>query len=281
MYKTMIDYDRLIAEDMPYFDLTSCELGIGKELAEITYHTREDMVVCGTEETEEIFRRLGIETIMTHPSGSRLAAGSEIMKGRGPAYNVIIAWKTCQNILDHTSGIATKTAKFVESVHNVNPDIAVLTTRKMFPGTRQLTIKGIMAGGAHPHRLGGSETILIFEQHLNLIGGIDVFLEKLPEMKRNCCEKKILFETADPDLSLKLLGMGVDGIQIEKLSPEDLVTFCNTIRAEYPDALLLAAGGINEKNAAEYAHASINGIVTTSLYTAKPVDIGTRIKKAL
>lgn len=280
MYLAQIDFDALIREDVPYFDLTSYTLELDRQRVRIACFTRQDCIVCGTEEADAVFRKLRIETVGIQPSGTAVSAGTELIVGVGEACNVYTAWKVVQNLLDHTSGIATKTRRLVDAAHAVAPGLSILTTRKMFPGTRALSIKGVVAGGAMPHRLGLSETILVFPHHINVLGGMEEFLRRLPELKRSCCEKKVLVETGDPQTALTLCRAGADGIQFEKLSPGVLCEACEAIRAEFPDAVLLAAGGINEKNVGEYAKAAINGIVTTSLYTAQPVDVGVRIVPA-
>ena len=277
MYLATIDPVKLIREDTPYFDLTSIELGIDHQKVKIICFTRENCIVCGTEEAAEVFRHLGIETIHILDSGTAVGAGSELIVGVGEASKVFTAWKPIQNLIDHTSGIATKTRRFVDAVHAVNPDMAVLTTRKMFPGTKALAVKAIMAGGATPHRLGLSETILIFAQHIDIIGGKESLIAKLPEMKKRCCKKSILIETNDSDDALRYLSAGADGIQMEKRMPEEIDKMARKIRAVFPRAILLAAGGINEENVRQYAATAVNGLVTTSLYTAKPVDVGVRI----
>jgi molybdenum transport protein len=165
----------------------------------------------------------------------------------------------------------------VDAAKNVNPNVAVLTTRKGFPGTKALSIKSILAGGAFPHRLGVSETILVFGQHMNFIGGVDGFIDKLPEIKRSCCEKKIIVESSSPDEAARLCGAGVDGIQFDKLAPDALSKACAALKKSFPAVTLLAAGGVNEENIAAYARTGVDGVVTTSLYSAKPADIGVRI----
>jgi molybdenum transport protein len=280
MYLAQLDFDALIREDVPYFDLTGFSLGLDQQQAAIACFTREDCTVCGTEEAAEIFRRLQIETTHMEPSGTAVQAGAVLIAGAGAACKVLTAWKVVQNLLDHASGIATKTRHLVDAAHQVRPGLAVLTTRKMFPGTRALAIKGIMAGGAMPHRLGLSETVLVFPQHIKLLGGMEAFLQKLPALKASLCEKKILVETSDGDTALALCRAGADGIQFEKLSPAALEAACQQVKAEFPQAVLLAAGGIQPENVAEYAKAPISGIVTTSLYTAKPIDLGVRITPA-
>jgi molybdenum transport protein len=136
-----------------------------------------------------------------------------------------------------------------------------------------------MAGGATPHRLGLSETILIFKQHIDYIGGFDALIRKMPELKIECREKKILVESADYDEAKLLCESGVDAIQLEKLPPPVLKDIVAKLRSEFPNVILLATGGINETNAVEYAKTNVDGLVTTALYNAKAIDIGVKITK--
>ena len=272
------EIDRLIKEDVPYIDLTSWSLGIRDQRGCISYFTRDESVVCGTEEVKMIFERLNIKPEQFVPSGADVKPGDELISGTGRGCDIYMAWKVGQNILEHCSGIATKTRQMVKLVKECNPHVSILTTRKGFPGTKALSVKAVMAGGAVPHRLGLSETVLIFKQHIDYIGGFDILLSKIPALKKECCEKKILVETNDYNEAKKLCEAGVDGIQFDKIPAESLKDIVEKLKNEFPKAVLLAAGGINEKNAVEYAQANIDGIVTTSLYTAKPVDIGVKIK---
>jgi molybdenum transport protein len=277
MFISTEEIDRLIKEDVPYIDLTSWSLGIGEQLGRIAYFTRDDCVVCGTEEAGMIFDRLNIKTEKFIPSGELAKPGDELLSGTGRGCDLHMAWKVGQNILEHCSGIATKTRKMVQIVKENNPNVAVLTTRKGFPGTKSLAIKAIMAGGATPHRLGLSETVLIFKQHIDYIGGLKALLAKMPELKIECCEKKILVEASAYEEAQLLCKAGVDGIQFDKVSAAALGEIVAKLRNEFPSAIFLAAGGVSEKNAAEYAKTNVNGIVTTSLYSATPIDIGVKM----
>jgi molybdenum transport protein len=136
-----------------------------------------------------------------------------------------------------------------------------------------------MSGGAMPHRLGLSETVLIFKQHIELIGGFKALLAKMPELKIECIEKKILAETNDYGEARTLCEVGVDGIQFDKMPTSALKEVAAKIKKEFPKVILLAAGGVNEKNISEYAETNVDGIVTTSLYNAAPTDIGVRINR--
>ncbi|AFA47832.1 ModD protein [Acetobacterium woodii] len=278
MFITISEIDRLINEDVPYIDLTSWSLGIKEQSGKITYFTREDAVVCGTEEVRMVFERLNIEIDQMIPSGQLVRAGSELITGKGRAEDLHRVWKVGQNIIDSCSGIATKTKKMVDVMKVVDPHMVILTTRKGFPGTKKLATKAIMAGGAMPHRLGLSETIVIFKQHMNFIGGFEGLLEKLPELRKESCEKKIIVEATALEQAVALCRAGADGVQFDKLGVAELSEAVMTLRKEFPNCVLLAAGGINETNIATYAKTKVNGIITTSLYNAKPIDIGVKMQ---
>jgi len=278
MFYSIEEIDRMIKEDVPYIDLTSHSLGIAEQAGRIAYFTREEAVVCGTEVVKMIFDRLNIELESLVASGTLVQPGEELISGIGRGCDINMAWKVGQNVLDHCSGIATKTRRMVQLVKENNPNVAVLTTRKGFPGTKSLATNAIMAGGATPHRLGISETVLIFQQHIDYIGGFEALIAKFPELIIECCEKKILVESSSYDEARKLCRAGADGIQFDKISAPDLKETVAKLSDEFPHAIFLASGGVNEKNAAEYAKTNVHGIVTTSLYTAEPIDIGVKIE---
>ncbi|MCD8066312.1 MAG: hypothetical protein LUE15_03925 [Oscillospiraceae bacterium] len=106
---------------------------------------------------------------------------------------------------------------------------------------------------------------------------MDELLRRLPDMKRRCCEKKIIVECETLETAEALCAAGADGIQFDKLTAPEVRAAAEALTARFPDVILLAAGGINAKNAADYAAAKISGIVTTAVYTAPTVDIGVKI----
>lgn len=269
--------DRLIAEDVPYMDLTTWLLGIGEKQGKIEYFTREPAVVCGTEEAVRVFEKLRIRPDIVLSSGTPVEPGQVLLSGSGSADSLHKAWKVCQNLLDHSSGIASKTRRLVSAAEAVNPDITVLTTRKSFPGTKALGLKAVMTGGALPHRLGLSETLLVFRQHMDFLGGFDAFLKMIPVLKKKCCEKKLIAEADDMERGVALCRAGIDGIQFDKLSAAELKKGVAVLRGINPDVILFAAGGITEENAAEYANTGVDALVTTNLFSARPTDIGTRM----
>lgn len=270
--------DRLIAEDVPYFDLTTHLTGIGEHTGVIRYFSREAAVICGTEEAARILKRLGAEVTVCLPSGTKVEPGQFFLEGRGKAGALHMGWKVCQNLVDNCSAIATKTRNMVEIVRAVRPDVAVVTTRKNFPGTKALCLKAVLCGGAQPHRLGLSESVLIFRQHMNFMGGLEGLIEAIPAIRARACEKKLIVETESIDEGMMLCAAGADGLQFDKLPAQMLAEGVPRLRAAFPGVTLLAAGGIHEGNAALYAATGVNALVTTSLFSAKPIDVGVRME---
>ncbi|MDR1183881.1 MAG: ModD protein [Coriobacteriales bacterium] len=268
--------EALIAEDVPYLDLTTHLLDIGKSPGVIRYRTREDCVLCGSEEVTRIFGKLGAEMTYAEPSGARLTAGDEFFEARGTAEALHAGWKVCLNIFDHYSAVATKTARMVAAAQEVKPGLPILTTRKSMPGTKPLMVKAVMTGGAVPHRLGLSETILIFDNHTVFAGGFEGLLKRLPELLKQACEKKVFVE-ADADEARQLATAGVDGVQFDKLTPDELRALVPELRAVNPHLVLIAAGGINENNVRDYAATGIDGLATTAPLFAKPLDMTAKI----
>jgi len=62
---------RLIKEDVPYIDLTTMLLGIGRKQGRIVFSTREDGVLAGSEEVLRIFQKLDIKAVRCFGKRSR------------------------------------------------------------------------------------------------------------------------------------------------------------------------------------------------------------------
>lgn len=154
IYFTDETLDRFIKEDVPYIDLTTQVLGIGEKQGHFQIFSREEATICGTEEVARIFSKLGLVVLNYLPTGSQVNQNETIFEAKGKVGSLHMAWKVGLNILEHSSGIATRTRRMVNLVERTNPKAVVVTTRKNFPGTKELAIKAVIAGGGYPHRLG-------------------------------------------------------------------------------------------------------------------------------
>ena len=274
---TDTDIARLIEEDLPYGDLTTHLLGIGSLNGKITFSTRENTTVCCTEEAARLLEQCGCNISGYLASGTACKPGTEILSASGTAQALHAGWKASLNLLEYASGIASRTRRIVDAAKVVNPQISIVTTRKSFPGTKKISIKAVYAGGALPHRLGLSESVLVFRQHTAFMGGLDAFLKEVETIRLKALENKIIVEAETVEEALAIARHPVDVIQLDKIAPVELARLVLEIRSINPMVKISAAGGINEANAAEYAASGVDIIVLSSVYFGKPADIGATI----
>lgn len=271
------EIERFIDEDLPYGDLTTHLLGIGNQPGVISFTTREETTICCTEEAARVLEKCGCSVLSLEPSGTYCAPGIVFLTATGTAQALHAGWKVALNLLEYASGIASRTARIVGAARETMPGIAVVTTRKSFPGTKKIAIKAICAGGALPHRLGLSETVLVFKQHTAFLGGLDAFLKDVADLRAKAPENRVIVEADDADEALRIARAGVDVIQVDKLPPAALQQLVADIRVVDRAVKISAAGGINEANVAQYAASGVDIIVLSSVYFGKPADIGARI----
>ena len=279
MYIAQSVLEQFIEEDVPYIDLTSEILGIGEEEGTIEYITREKTCICGTEEVARIFKKFDVTVLFYQKSGTFLEKGTVFFKAQGKASALHMCWKVCVNILENASGIATRTKRFVSIAKAQNPLVEVITTRKNFPGTKKLAIKSILAGGAFPHRLGLSETVLVFEEHMRFLGGIEGFVKNIDLFKQRACEKKIIAEAHTVEDAILLAKAGIDVVQLDKFSVQDMQKTVAAIRAISKTITISAAGGVNFETVEEVAKTGVDLITTSALYFGKPSDIKVDLRK--
>jgi molybdenum transport protein len=278
MYFLQEEIDRLINDDLPYGDLTTDILSLSGS-CEIEYIARQDLVVCATEEAKMVLERFDVLVREFKPSGALLKKGDFLLKASGDFKNVQKCYRVCSNLLEHSCGLATKTRNFVDLAKSINPYVRIATTRKTFPFAKKLVIKSILSGGASVHRLGLSETILIFKEHIMFMGGLDKLISKIDEIKRIAYDKVVCVEVENLDEAVKLAQAGIDFLQLDKFDIEHTRQAVMHLRNINNNIKIAVAGGINDKNIADYVKSGVDAIVTSWLYFAKPSDIGVKFTK--
>lgn len=264
-----------INEDIPYVDLTTSLQNIDKN-ALLEIYSRDEICVSCVDVAASIARLLGCESEIFVQNSQICKAGDVIIKIYGSYEDVHKAWKLAQVALEYASAIATYTNKMANTAKSVNKKCEILATRKSFPFAKKFCVKAVLEGGGGIHRLGLSDSILFFKNHMKAYGSFDKFLSHLPEFKAKMAERKICIEAENLDEASKLLKAKCDVVQCDKFSPE-LIKNVLSIRDEIsPNTIILAAGGINLSNAKDYANA--DAIVTSAMYSKGVADISTRLE---
>ena len=274
MYYTYEEIDKLINEDMPLFDLTQELLEI-RNRGKITFFTRKDAVVTANNLIEKLCVRLNLKVLFKEKDGNFVDSGSKIFEAEGE--EVLILWKVAQNIYEYALSVSTYTNEMVKIAKKINPYIEILTTRKIIPFTKKIALNAIMDGGAFPHRVTTTETILVFENYINLYGGWDKFYKNFEKLKHKAVEKKWIVECENLESAKKLINLGVDVLQLDKV---DIETTEKIVKLAHKNNIkVISAGGINKENVAQYANTEVDSIVTTAPYFAKGADVKVFIEK--
>jgi molybdenum transport protein len=258
---------QLLQDDVPCGDLTTETSGIGQQAARLEFRARQDMVVCAIEEAARLFTLNAAKVDVHVHSGQPVSKDELLLEVRGDVQLLHRVWKTAQVLVEWASGISTATAAIVKAA----APIAVACTRKNVPGTKAMSAKAVRAGGATMHRLGLSESLLLFAEHR-------LYLDESPattvaRFKRSEPEKKLVVEVANTGDAIIWAQVGADVLQLEKLSPEALADCRNALGRAGLHAMLAAAGGVRADNASAYASAGADLLVTSAPYTAPPKDV--------
>lgn len=272
--------DSWINEDASLLDLTSHMLDVGSSTATIDFIIRHEGIAACTEEVQRIIEHCGAQSNHYMSSGSTVKAGDILVSAEGPTHAVLRAWKVGQNLLEYACGVARLCGDIKTIIDSHNPNMALLTTRKHAPGLRGIALKATLSAGALPHRLSLSETVLVFPQHIALLGGWKALKIKLQEKKSGFVEKKIVIEADTLEQAFLAIEAGADVLQFDKVTPENLQLWIPQLRKDWPQGIFLAAGGIKLNNVAQYAQTPVDGLVTSALHYAAPADIGVNIQPA-
>lgn len=158
-------------EDRGRGDATSAATIANGIRARGTILAKSDLVIAGMDVAAETFRQLDPQCVfeVSWGDGARVQKGEVVATVRGDARALLEAERTALNFLQHLSGIATSTAKFVDAARGA---ITILDTRKTTPGLRILEKYAVRCGGGTNHRQRLDDGILIKENHKRLAGGV-------------------------------------------------------------------------------------------------------------
>lgn len=273
------ELESLLYDDVPYGDLTTHALGIGDQPGAMTFAARDPMVLALAEDAAALIRLSGCEVELHARSGVMLDSGAAILTAHGRAEDVLRCWKVAQTLIEIWSGVATAARDIVEAARAVSPAIVVACTRKNTPGTKRFAVAAVKAGGAVMHRLGLSESVLLFPEHRAFLGS-EPLAATVARLRAAGPEKKLVIEVATIETALAAAEAGFDVMQLEKFAPPDVAALVERLAGASRRPVVAVAGGVNAANAAAYARAGADVLVTSSPYLAKPRDVQVRIGTA-
>jgi len=248
---------------------------------------RQEMIVAGLGAIPrflEIFARLDQHPeahtryeVVSHPEifdGVRVRSGQALAVIRHNARVLLSCERVILNLMQHLSGIATLTRKYVDAIHGTKAH--VLDTRKTVPGMRALEKYAVLCGGGTNHRLDLASGILIKNNHIALGGGLRTALthalERRPKGQRVQIEVRTMAELSDA------LECGAEAILLDNMSPAQVKEAVERIRQEKRWIPTEASGGIALENIRAYAEAGVDFISVGALtHSAKAANISMTI----
>ena len=266
---------RWLQEDAPHGDLTTRSLGLQAQPARLEFRARGAMRVALIEEAARLFELCGAQAQVRVPSGQDAAAQALLLQAEGRAGALLLAWKVAQTGVEVASGMAGEAARIIALLRAAGCQQPLACTRKTPPGLRALARRAVLAGGAVMHRLGLSESLLVFPEHALLMPP-GAWAERLAAVRLAQPEKRLVVEVGSLAAALAAAQAGAEVLQLERFSPAQLAELRSTLAVQGVRALLAPAGGVNAGNALAYAQAGADFLVSSAPYHASPADVQVR-----
>jgi nicotinate-nucleotide pyrophosphorylase (carboxylating) len=273
--KTQIEkiIDSALAEDISSGDITT-ELLIPVELrGRASIVVKEEGVLAGIGVAAVVFRRVdpGLEFRGLVSDGSKVHPGDIAATIEGSAASILKAERTALNFLQHLSGIATETARYVDAISGLKARI--MDTRKTIPGLRPLEKYAVRVGGGYNHRQSLGDGILIKDNHLAALHSRGIGLREAVEKAQRDAPHalKVEIEVQNIEQARQALDAGADIIMVDNMSLEDMSYVVQVCRGR---ALIEASGGITLENVRAVAETGVDRISVGALtHSAKALDI--------
>jgi nicotinate-nucleotide pyrophosphorylase (carboxylating) len=262
--------DFWLAEDIGHGDLTSLAMIDADARGTFHMNARQPLTVAGIEVAAACFRRYDpkIEIDIAATDGQRVAPKAELMTVSGRAQSVLTVERTALNVVQHLSGIATETSRFVDAIAGTKAKL--IDTRKTTPGLRMLEKYAVVCGGGANHRLGLDGGVLIKDNHIAVAGSIAKAVERARSRVPSLI--KIEVECDRLDQVREALDAGADIILLDNMPLDQMREAVRLVNGRIP---LEASGGVRFETVRAIAETGVDFISTSKITQAAPaVDIG-------
>jgi nicotinate-nucleotide pyrophosphorylase (carboxylating) len=234
---------------------------------------KQELVVCGLPLLAHVFGRFAAVDCRLLATEGQVAHSGEVVAGvQGPARALLAGERLALNLIQHLSGIATLTRRYVERVAGTG--LVVRDTRKTVPGMRLLAKYAVRVGGGTNHRLALDDALLVKDNHLTLGGGdvgaaVRSARARWPTLPLEV-ECKTLAEVE------RALAAGPDLILLDNMSHDDLAAAVRLAAGRVP---LEASGGITLDGLAAVAATGVRYVAVGALtHSAPAADLSLKLE---
>jgi len=274
-------------EDLGAGDVTSAMLP-DEVQAKALFVARQPLVLCGGAMLKVIAAcyDANIRTTVSKAEGEALLSGDVLASWSGPARAILSAERVALNFLQHLSGVATITRRYVDAI--AGTDAKIYDTRKTTPDWRQLEKYSVRVGGGCNHRNGLYDAVLVKDNHLAVLARcgaakpLEAIAAELERVRgRLGADAFIELEVDTPEQFTAALAMPVDIILLDNMTAEQMR---QAVKLRNKTGLagrieLEASGGITLESVRKVAETGVDRIAVGAItHSATAVDIGLDIE---
>lgn len=253
-------------EDQAFNDVTTLATVLTSRRSRARLVAREAGVLAGLPFALSAFRTLDptVEIRCDAEDGATLQRGDCVLRISGHARGILAAERTALNFLQHLSGIATLTRRYVDCVRDTKA--AILDTRKTTPGWRALEKYAVRCGGGTNHRTDLASAVLVKDNHLAAVDG-DVALAVRRVREYAPAGMFVQVECDTVSQVNTAVEAGADGVLLDNMSLEQLRA---SVTLAGSRCITEASGGVNLDTARDIAETGVQRISVGALTHSAP-----------
>ncbi|MCM8829644.1 MAG: carboxylating nicotinate-nucleotide diphosphorylase [Candidatus Omnitrophica bacterium] len=238
-----------LKEDIGKGDITTSFLFKKNFDVDAVLVVKEDGIICGIDVFKNIFLFLSPSFRFKFyiKDGDAVYKGMKLAEIKGPIKELLTGERTALNFLQHLSGIATLTKKFVEKAGNVS----IYDTRKTTPLLRELEKYAVKVGEGKNHRFGLFDMVLIKDNHItgimkvkkiDRVSAISYSVEKAKKKAKG--RYKVEVEVENFDEAVAGYRAGADIIMFDNADEKELKRFVDYLGKDRKKVIIEWSGNV-------------------------------------
>jgi nicotinate-nucleotide pyrophosphorylase (carboxylating) len=261
-----------LSEDGAFDDVTTAALVPPELTGKAVLLAKQAGVVAGLPVAAAVFHAVDL-TLSFRPlvaEGSRVQPGEILAEIEGPVHAILRGERVALNLLQRLSGIATATARLVDTVAGL--PTRILDTRKTTPGLRALERYAVRMGGGQNHRWNLATGILVKDNHWRAVeaagGSIESAIRRLRE---RAPDMPVEVEVTSIEEARQALAASVDVLLLDNMAPEEMRRVVEMARGH---ATTEASGGITAATVRAVTETGVDRISVGAItHSAPALDI--------
>ena len=257
---------KALDEDLkPSGDITTNLISFKNKKSKAKIIAKQSGIIAGLDFCKAAFKLIGKETIFKSKikDGKKIKKNKVIAEIKAKTKTILKAERTALNFLNHASGIATLTNRYVKKI---NKKTKICCTRKTTPNLRLLEKYAVKKGGGFNHRYNLSDEILIKDNHISAENNLRKLVIKAIKTKKN-----ITVEIENSKQLNKVLGIKFKRILFDNMRPKQLKKCLKICKNKYETEY---SGNATLKNIKKISNTGINRISVGAItHSAKSFDV--------